>query len=69
VLKLSSNGSDVFPKVVKLSSDVSECKPLPTTTCGDTRSTSTTLQSTAHQGLTLVHVRAQLEQLQDTFMS
>jgi hypothetical protein len=30
VLKLSSNGSDVFPKVLMLSSEVSECKPLPT---------------------------------------
>jgi hypothetical protein len=29
VLKLSSNGSDVFLKVLKLSSEVSECKPLP----------------------------------------
>ena len=28
MLKLSSNGSDVFPKVLKLSSEVSECKPL-----------------------------------------
>jgi len=28
VLKLSSNVSDVFPKVFKLSSEVSECKPL-----------------------------------------
>jgi len=32
VLKLSSNVSDVFPKVLKLSSEVIECKPLPTTT-------------------------------------
>jgi hypothetical protein len=31
VLKLGSNGSDVFPKVLKLSSEVSECKPLPWT--------------------------------------
>jgi len=29
VLKLSSNGSDVFPKVLKLSFVVSECKPVP----------------------------------------
>jgi len=29
VLKLSSNVSDVFPKVLKLSSEVDECKPLP----------------------------------------
>jgi NADPH-dependent glutamate synthase beta subunit-like oxidoreductase len=29
VLKLSSNVSDAFPKVLKLSSEVSECKPLP----------------------------------------
>jgi len=29
VLKLSSDVSDVFPKVLKLSSEVSECKPLP----------------------------------------
>jgi hypothetical protein len=28
VLKLSSNVSDVFPKFLKLSSEVSECKPL-----------------------------------------
>jgi chromosome segregation ATPase len=28
VLKLSSNVSDVFPKVLKLSFEVSECKPL-----------------------------------------
>jgi len=28
VLKLSSNVSDAFPKVLKLSSEVSECKPL-----------------------------------------
>jgi len=28
VLKLSSAGSDVFPKVLNLSSEVSECKPL-----------------------------------------
>jgi hypothetical protein len=28
VLKFSSNVSDVFPKVLKLSSEVSECKPL-----------------------------------------
>jgi hypothetical protein len=28
VPKLSSNVSDVFPKVLKLSSEVSECKPL-----------------------------------------
>jgi len=28
VLKLSSDVSDVFPKVLKLSSEVSECKPL-----------------------------------------
>jgi len=28
VLKLSSNVSDVNPKVLKLSSEVSECKPL-----------------------------------------
>ena len=28
MLKLSSNVSDVFPKVLKLSSEVSECKPL-----------------------------------------
>jgi len=29
VLKLSSDVSNVFPKVLKLSSEVSECKPLP----------------------------------------
>ena len=29
MLKLSSNVSDVFPKVLKLSSEVSEFKPLP----------------------------------------
>ena len=29
LLKLTSNVSDVFPKVLKLSSEVSECKPLP----------------------------------------
>jgi len=28
MLKLSSNVSDVFPKVLKLSCEVSECKPL-----------------------------------------
>ena len=28
MLKLSSNVSDVFPKAFKLSSEVSECKPL-----------------------------------------
>jgi len=28
VLKLSSDVSDVFPKVLKLSSEVSECQPL-----------------------------------------
>ena len=28
MLKLSSNVSDVIPKVLKLSSEVSECKPL-----------------------------------------
>jgi hypothetical protein len=28
VLKFSSNVNDVFPKVLKLSSEVSECKPL-----------------------------------------
>jgi len=28
LLKLSSNVSEVFPKVLKLSSEVSECKPL-----------------------------------------
>ena len=28
MLKLSSNGSDVFPKVLKLSFEVSECEPL-----------------------------------------
>jgi len=28
VLKLSSNVRDVFPKVLKLSCEVSECKPL-----------------------------------------
>jgi len=28
VLKLSSNGSDVLPKVLELSPEVSECKPL-----------------------------------------
>jgi CRP-like cAMP-binding protein len=28
VIKLSSNVSDVFPKVLKLSSEVDECKPL-----------------------------------------
>jgi len=28
VLKLSSDVSNVFPKVLKLSSEVSECKPL-----------------------------------------
>jgi len=30
VLKLSSTVSDVFPKVLKLSSEVGECKPLGT---------------------------------------
>ena len=29
MLKLSSDVSDVFPKVLKLSSEVSECKTLP----------------------------------------
>ena len=29
VLKLSSNVSGVFPKVLKLSCEVSECQPLP----------------------------------------
>jgi hypothetical protein len=29
MLRLSSNVSDVFSKVLKLSSEVSECKPLP----------------------------------------
>ena len=28
MLKLSSDGSDLFPKVLKLSSEVSKCKPL-----------------------------------------
>ena len=28
MLELSSNVSDVFPKVLKLSSEMSECKPL-----------------------------------------
>ena len=28
MLKLSSNVGDVYPKVLKLSSEVSECKPL-----------------------------------------
>jgi hypothetical protein len=32
VLKLSSNVSDVFPKILKLSFEVSECKPLPART-------------------------------------
>ena len=32
VLKLSSNVIDVFLKVLKLSSEVSECKPLPAAT-------------------------------------
>jgi hypothetical protein len=34
-----------------------------------TESVKSKLRNTSHQGLTLVHVRAQLEQLQDTFIS
>ena len=47
---------------LRSSSKVDECKPLPSIrTCGT--------RAAFRQGLTLVHVRAQLEQLQDTFMS
>jgi len=63
VLKLSSNGSDVSPKVLKLSFEGSECKPLPRGEGGRGEG------GAVEQGLTLVHVKAQLEQLQDTFMS
>ena len=41
-----------------------ECKPLP---CGLSDATNRTDET--GQGLTFVHIRAQLEQLQDTFMS
>jgi len=34
VLKLSSNVSDAFPKVLTLSSELIECKPLPDTMDG-----------------------------------
>jgi len=59
VLKLSSNVSDVFPKVLKLSFEVSECKPLVT---GDYRKNGTFLDDAEYgQGLTLVQLSAQLE--------
>ena len=62
-------------ELLKLSSNMNECKPL---VCGRsclplarswcTRS-SRSSQAPWRQGLTLVHVRAQHEQLQDTFTS
>ena len=55
---------------------MNECKPLPVTLKTVTVIFSATLglevnhsASAENQGLTLVHVRAQLEQLQNTFMS
>jgi len=82
VLKLSYNVSDVFPKVLKLRSEVSECKPLPCSLSGLFSAAASQGRATLHvspqltrvfwvpswnQGLTLVHVRAAFEQ-QDTFM-
>jgi hypothetical protein len=62
---------------------VEECKPLPVLRTAEVTtsaavpldqyavdpSASPACMSAATQGLTLVHVRAQLEQLRDTFMS
>jgi len=38
---LSSNVSDVFPKVLKVSSEVSECEPLPPGAAGTARRAAT----------------------------
>ena len=58
-------------KVLTLSRKVDECKPLVIGTEYDVDpvTAAQNLSTAIRQGLTLVHVRAQLEQLQDTFMS
>jgi hypothetical protein len=74
VLKLSSNVSDVFPKVLKLSFEVSECKSLIVGNGGrlryETRGAAIDAADvvlrfnngrTRGQGLTLVHFPAQPE--------
>ena len=72
--------ASLFPHCNKCSNPpmswkVDECKPLPAP-LGPTMAhdwpagtTSVSPRSTGRQGLELVHVRAQLEQLQDTFKS
>ena len=56
MLKLSSNVSDVFPKVRKLSFDVSECKPL---LRGPSEGGRAAVEDVLRQGFTLVHYSAQ----------
>jgi len=75
VLKLSSTGSDLFPKVLKLSFEVSECQPLDQVPRIDVVDfmmyrkevgflMCDKITRTTRRGLTLLHFSAQLQPCQ-----